>query len=326
MSLTPHVSDLLRSAVSRSATLQRLILRATTLVPPSEAVASCAGDGLGAGIAAVAAVLEPERVAVFDYPYRQEPAVKFSSIEAILRRFDEQMVARWSRVSGLREWIDTIPLRDAPSPVTPVWENDWLPPADALSLALLLVEHRPAVYLEVGSGTSTKFARSVITHFSLPTRIVSIDPHPRAEIDSVCDEIVRKPLEDAGADRFAALGQNDLLFFDGSHRSFPGSDVTRFFLEILPLLRSGVVWGVHDVFLPYDYPQRWCREQRRYYNEQYLLASYLLGGGGRDEVVMANAYAPQAPGVRDAIPDVLGGTHAEGAFARGGGCFWMRRR
>lgn len=32
------------------------------------------------------------------------------------------------------------------------------------------------------------------------------------------------------------------------------SDVTVFFIDILPRLRSGVIGHVHDITLPYDYP------------------------------------------------------------------------
>ena len=38
--------------------------------------------------------------------------------------------------------------------------------------------------LEIGSGNSTKFARRAIRDHRLCTRITSIDPHPRAEIDA----------------------------------------------------------------------------------------------------------------------------------------------
>lgn len=316
MPMASILRDALRSTISRVPRLDGLVRRLTA---PALEMASF--DDL----AATAAARDPERIAVFDYPYRQEPAAAFPAVEALLRRSDARIVETYSMLGRLREWIESIPLTRPPSPETPTWENDWLPPIDALSLALLLLEHRPSVYIEIGSGTSTKFARSAIARFGLPTQIVSIDPHPRAEIDAICDEVVRRPLEDAGTERFAALGPGDVLFFDGSHRSFPGSDVTRFFVEILPLLRTGVVWGLHDVCLPYDYPVAWCRNERRYYNEQYVLAAYLLGGGGGDAVLMPNAYAGWTTRVRAAIPNVLGGTRVSGALERGGGCFWMRR-
>ena len=37
---------------------------------------------------------------------------------------------------------------------------------------------------------------------------------------------------------------------------------------------------MHDILLPFDYPAEWAD---RFFNEQYLLASYLLGGAAGDE-------------------------------------------
>ncbi len=131
-------------------------------------------------------------------------------------------------------------------------------------------EFRPKRFVEVGSGDSTRSAsrrRSIRDH-SLPTLITSIDPTPRAEIDKLCDFVIRKPLEEVELDVFDELGPGDFLFIDGSHRSFSNSDVTVAFLDVLPRLRAGVVVHFHDIFWPYDYPPEWAD---RYYSEQYLL-------------------------------------------------------
>ena len=63
------------------------------------------------------------------------------------------------------------------------------------------------------------------------------------------------------------------MFVDNSHRSFMKLDVTVFFTEILPRLQPGVLVGIHDIFLPDDYPAHW---DVRYYSEQYLLWRVLL--------------------------------------------------
>ena len=69
----------------------------------------------------------------------------------------------------------------------PYYRNLFLPGLDAVSLYCLLAEAKPNTYLEIGSGNSTKFARQGIVDNNLNTRIVSIDPYPRAEIDQLCD-------------------------------------------------------------------------------------------------------------------------------------------
>ena len=63
--------------------------------------------------------------------------------------------------------------------------NGWLPGLDSAALYAFLARTDPALYLEVGSGNSTKFARRAITDHGLRTRLVSIDPQPRAEIDAL---------------------------------------------------------------------------------------------------------------------------------------------
>ena len=161
-----------------------------------------------------------------------------------------------------------------------------------MALYGLLAERRPSLLLEVGSGWSTRVARRAITDLDLPTRLVSIDPSPRAEVDRICDEVVRDRVESC-ADRLAArLAPGDILFIDSSHRVLMGNDVTVLFLEVLPRLAPGVLVHVHDVFLPWDYPAEWID---RVYAEQYLLAMLLLAGGDRVRVVLPNAAVAADP-------------------------------
>lgn len=128
---------------------------------------------------------------------------------------------------------------------------------DSISLYSLLAINNPRRYVEVGSGNSTMFASQAIRDHGLRTSIVSIDPFPRANIDSICDRVIRAPCEDVPAGFFESLTSDDILFIDNSHRSFPNSDVPVFFTEILPHLPSRMTYGIHDIFLPWDYPDEW---------------------------------------------------------------------
>jgi len=174
--------------------------------------------------------------------------------------------------------------RDAQAPC---WNNGWIPPLDAAALYGMLARHKPRLYLEVGSGHSTRFARRAVDDHALPTQIVSIDPHPRAEIDTLCHRLVRQPLQETDLSVFRELRAGDVLFLDCSHVLLTNSDVSVAFLEILPELPPGVLVQVHDVFLPYDYPPRWAHH---YWNEQYLLGFALLEGASRLQVVLPNAF------------------------------------
>jgi hypothetical protein len=203
----------------------------------------------------------------------------------------------------------------------PFWANDWFPPFDGASLYGLIAERSPRRYIEIGSGISTRFARQAISDLNLQTRIISIDPHPHTVINSLCDEVVCSRMEEVPREFWEEIGPEDLLFVDNSHRSFPNSDVTVFFAEVMPALQPGTIWGLHDIFLPWDYPEEW---RGRFYNEQYLLLAYLLGGADGDEIVLPVMWATHQSRLHSILAPLWAhevlfrdvGTH--------GGCFWMR--
>lgn len=208
------------------------------------------------------------------------------------------------------------------SDLAPRWLNGWFPGVDSISLYGLLARNNPRWYVEVGSGNSTMFARQAIKDHGLRTSIMSIDPFPRADIDSICDRVIRLPCEEVSSEFFEALTSEDILFVDNSHRSFPNSDVTVFFTEILPNLPSGMIYGLHDILLPWDYPDEW---KDRFYSEQYLLAAYLLGGADGDEIILPNAFLSYFdPKLLDPISAILSSPKLPG-IEKTGGAFWMCR-
>jgi hypothetical protein len=207
-------------------------------------------------------------------------------------------------------------------PETPSWINEFLSALDSIALYHLLAEHRPATYLEIGSGESTKFARRAIEDRRLPTRVLSLDPEPRSGIDRLCDQVIRQPLEDIDLALFAELRSGDMVFYDGSHRVFTNSDVTVMFLEVLPALPPGVLVQIHDIYLPWDYPPDW---NERYYSEQYLLAMALLAGGDFFEVVLPNTFVTRDPELSELLDPLWELPVFAGAELHGES-FWIRTR
>lgn len=183
-------------------------------------------------------------------------------------------------------YLLAIPMRQERSSEQPSWIHKWLDGLDTFALYGFVVSRKAATYLEIGSGYSTKLVRRAIRDHSLPTQVISIDPHPRAEVDRLCDQIIREPLENTDLSRFEQLQPGDILFFDGSHRVLMNSDVTVFFLEVLPRLKPGVLVHIHDIELPYDYmPER----AHWHYSEQYMLAASLLARPNF-RVILPNAF------------------------------------
>ena len=260
-----------------------------------------------------------------DYPIVPKPRWGHGSpahhaLSEIIGRSRAQYAAELEAVLELRDRLTTIPV-DAPkrSP-EPRWLNGALPGLDAAVLYTMVARHRPATYLEIGSGQSTKFARRACRDHDLATRIVSIDPAPHAEIDDLCDEVLRSGLEDVDLAVFDRLEVGDILFVDNSHRCLQNSDVTVAFLDVLPALPVGVLVHFHDIFLPDDYPLEIAEQ---FYSEQYVLAAALLADGPRLQIVMPNWYVA-ADAELGAILDPLWAEPGFEAVQTHGASFWLR--
>lgn len=192
--------------------------------------------------------------------------------------------------------LDAIPAERA-DPLEPHWRNTWLFGLDGISLYCFTRERKPRRYIEVGSGNSTLFVDRARRDGEIDMTITSIDPMPRQEIDPVCDQIIRTPLESARLELFDGLSEGDILYFDCSHLVFMNSGVTAFFMDVLPELPPGVLVGIHDIYLPDDYKSE---HYVRWWAEQYVLAALLLGEPSWLRTVLPCWYVESHPelGVR----------------------------
>ncbi len=244
--------------------------------------------------------------AVNDYPVISRPRYghgqpPHARLYEIINKNRDQYKNNLESFLRFQEYFQKIPLQDAESSLTPFWLNTWLPSLDAISLYSFLCLYEPKTYLEVGSGNSTKFARAAITDHQLKTKIISLDPYPRAEIDQICDVVIRQGLEEVDLKLFDELGEGDFLFIDNSHRCFMNSDVTVAFLDVLPRLKANILTHFHDIFLPYDYLPGW---EDKYYSEQYLLAAYLLAHTDRFKIVQPNYFICQEPDLLEILDPI----------------------
>jgi hypothetical protein len=285
----------------------------------------------------LAEIAAPEYPILLEYPLKPTPRWGYgkpphAKILAILEAGRAEYAKRLSTFCQLKDSLSRIPAEGTPDGLEPCWGPQInFSGLDGIALYGMLCEFRPKSLIEVGSGYSTKFARRAIRDHSLPTRITSIDPAPRAEIDKLCDSVIRRPLEEVDPDSFSELEAGDFLFIDGSHRTFSNSDVTVVFMDVLPNLRPGVVVHFHDIFWPYDYLPEW---RDRHFSEQYMLGSYLLGDfASRVEVLLPNGLVVhdrelagickpllEIPGVRVPLNDT------SSRYGIEGGSFWLRLR
>jgi hypothetical protein len=207
--------------------------------------------------------------------------------------------------AGYADALGAIPLGPT-EPNEPHWRNGFLFGIDGASLYCFTRQRSPRRYIEVGSGNSTLFVDRARRDGATGTEIISIDPLPRREIDSICDRVVRQPLETVDLEVFSQLEDGDIVFLDGTHRVFMNSDAVVFFLDVLPELPPGVLVGIHDIHLPDDYRPE---HTDRHYSEQYLLASYLLGEPNWIRAVLPCWYVSRHPELgnlaRALLPQIL---------------------
>lgn len=265
-------------------------------------------------------IMMGERPILITYPGESSP--RWTASHPLLHRVLEANRAQYQRAidsfAPSRPDIERIPLSSPVDSPDPSWNSSFFSGLDAFALYGMLATTRPKLYLEIGSGTSTKIVRRAIKDHGLDTKVLSVDPQPRAEVDALCDQVVRQRLEDTNLEVVDRLQPGDILFFDGSHYSFMSSDVVVFFFEILPRLKPGVLIHIHDIFLPYDYPASWAE---RYYSEQYLLAMALLSPTPYLEVVFPAAFVERDPELRQSVDQKLG-PRANGSASS----FWLRAR
>ncbi len=93
------------------------------------------------------------------------------------------------------------------------------------------------------------------------------------EQNNIC--LYQNVVQNVDLDLFKKLEENDILFIDSSHVAKVGSDVMYEYFDILPVLKSGVIIHVHDMFYPFEYPEEWIK-QGRAYNELYIVRALLM--------------------------------------------------
>lgn len=160
------------------------------------------------------------------------------------------------------------------------YDNGSFGSGDAEVLYAMIRYLKPKRIVEVGSGFSTLVmtaaARANVREGCEQPAITCIEPYEARWLSRLTDvELLRQPIDRVSREVFESLGDGDLLFIDSSHVIRPGDDVWFVFFKLLPSLRQGCWVHFHDIFLPKDYPPGWVEEDKRFWNEQYMLAAFL---------------------------------------------------
>jgi predicted O-methyltransferase YrrM len=157
--------------------------------------------------------------------------------------------------------------------------NSGLSLVDSFMLYAMVRENKPSIIIEVGGGNSTIIIQEAIEkNKSEGVTCVHhcIEPYPKNYIKKICSSsfsLIDSRLQDVDID---LLSSADLLFIDSSHVSKIDSDVNRLVLEVIPRLKKGCLIHFHDIMFPNDYPKEWVENGNMFWNESYLLHSFML--------------------------------------------------
>jgi predicted O-methyltransferase YrrM len=159
---------------------------------------------------------------------------------------------------------------------------------DALTLYLMLRHHKPARYLEVGSGLSTDYALLAAAGNAAegrPVKMTVVDPFMTAAtraLQAQGVEVIPREAQDLEVEEYTRLDAGDVLFIDSTHIVRIDGEVPYLVLEVLPALKPGVLVHIHDVHLPYNVPcdpgayvfdRRWPM----LFTEAMLIQAFLCG-------------------------------------------------
>ena len=166
--------------------------------------------------------------------------------------------------------------------------NTYCNTPDAEIYAAMILDRRPPRVVEVGSGFSTLVARKAVSYSHSDTKIVVYDPFPRTDVKPAADELNLMPVERSDLAQ-SDWSPRDLLFIDSSHICRTRGDLPYLFCKVIPALPDGVLVHVHDIFLPYDYPNlydQWCHTEQ-YSAGMHALAFAPLSRGHDHPLVVA---------------------------------------
>ena len=195
---------------------------------------------------------------------------------------------------------------------------------DAWVLQAMLRHFRPRRVIETGCGWSSLVtARVNREYFDGAIDFTCVEPYPPEFLGDGIDGISRvdRPprCRRCRSRPFLELGDGDVLFIDTSHVAKTGGDVVFLYQEVLPRLAPGVVVRIHDIFLPWDYPEEWVPQR------PLLERAVRRAGVSGVQLRLSDPARRRLDGPQPsrALAEAIGGYPTR--FADGGGSLWLRR-
>jgi hypothetical protein len=161
------------------------------------------------------------------------------------------------------------------------FNNGFFERVDAEVAYAFVRRRKPRRIVEVGSGNSTLVMATAVRRNAeegFYTEFTAVEPLPAPFLKNGVPgltQLIPEKVQDAPLSLFRALTANDILFIDSSHVVSIDSDVVHECLRILPELAPGVLVHFHDIFAPFEYPEKFVKTNLCFWGEQYMLEAFL---------------------------------------------------
>lgn len=151
--------------------------------------------------------------------------------------------------------------------------------------------------IEIGSGYSSLISLEAIkkNYPDNQYELICIEPFPSQWLTDICSshervKLLSKKAESVNLEVYLGLEENDILFIDSSHVAKLNSDVNFLFLQVLPRLSKNVIIHIHDIYIPYEYPQiHFYGQHKKFWNEQYMLQAFMTNNN-QFEIIFPGYY------------------------------------
>lgn len=188
---------------------------------------------------------------------------------------------QWKILQGFVSYYSQMPFGETMSKGCRFsFDNDFFTYSDAITLYSMMRLYKPKNIIEIGSGFSSALILDTNEKFSdVDASITFIEPNPERLYLNLRENekvnIIEQKVQDVDPAVFSMLQSGDFLLIDTSHVTKSGSDVNHIYFNILPYLNKGVKIHIHDIFFPFEYPEKWAVEEKRSWNEIFLLRSFM---------------------------------------------------
>lgn len=249
------------------------------------------------------------------YLFAQDVDSEVAEYPAMTKLFEARVADFSAQIEALATYLDAF-RAFSNAPEDPDWNNKYFAPRDGVMAYAMVRRFQPRRILEIGSGSSTRFMLRAIRDAGIECQVTCIDPSPRSVLSGLDVNHISRMLRIEDVAEAEQLDAGDILFIDSSHIMLQGMDVDIEFNFLFPVLKPGVIVHIHDIFLPFGYPDIWGD---RVYSEQNALPGWIISG--YFDLVFGGQFATRRLGsawnqVAAAFPPLR---------ASGSGSLWLKR-